>query len=225
MGGKERGDAGSPDQRIERIEHIGSRFRIEVAGRLVQQQQARRVGDRTGDGDALLLTAGKLGRVMAAALAKAHVVEQLRRPLRRNLLRQRADHLRHHHILQRRELGQEMVELVDKADVIAPDRRALIVAHGAAGLAAHIDLALIGTLQQAGQMQQRGLAGAGGRDKRHHLAAIQRQVGAFQDFKLAVGFVEDTGNTGKAQRRNGHGRALGWSCGGCGGSAGRAAHS
>ena len=42
--------------------------------------------------------------------------QELRRALLRLALRQAADELRHHHVLQRRELRQEMVELVDEAD-------------------------------------------------------------------------------------------------------------
>ena len=38
-------------------------------------------------------------------------------------LRQAADHLRHHHVLQRRELRQQVVELVDEADLGAADAR------------------------------------------------------------------------------------------------------
>ena len=61
------------------------------------------------------------------ALADPQVVEQFRRPPARLRLRQAADHLRHHHVLERRELRQQMVELVDEADVVAADARALVV--------------------------------------------------------------------------------------------------
>ena len=41
--------------------------RVEIAGRLVGQQHARRVGDRAGDGDALLLAAGQFRRPVRRA--------------------------------------------------------------------------------------------------------------------------------------------------------------
>ena len=54
-------------------------LRIEIAGRLVGQQQPRRVGDRAGDGDALLLAAGQFAGTMFEALAEAQKSQQLAR--------------------------------------------------------------------------------------------------------------------------------------------------
>ena len=51
--------------------------RIEIAGRLVGQQHARRVGDRARDRDALLLAAGKLRRAVFEALLQAEIAQQL----------------------------------------------------------------------------------------------------------------------------------------------------
>ena len=50
--------------------------RIEIAGRLVGEQHARAVGDRAGDGDALLFAAGKLGRPMRQAMAEPQIGEE-----------------------------------------------------------------------------------------------------------------------------------------------------
>ena len=44
--------------------------------------------------------------------------------------RQARDHLRQDEVLERRELRQQMMELVDEADLRAPQRRPLVVAHG-----------------------------------------------------------------------------------------------
>ena len=43
------------------VEHFRGEFRIQGACGLVQQKKARAGGERTGDGDALLLAAGQLG--------------------------------------------------------------------------------------------------------------------------------------------------------------------
>ncbi len=79
-----------------------------------------------------------------------------------------------------------MVELVDEADVVAADRGALVVGQPAAGATVEDHVAGVRPLQQAGQMQQRRLAGAGRRDQRHHLGAAQREVGAVQDRQLLL---------------------------------------
>ena len=53
--------------------------RIEIAGRLVGQQDARRIGDRARDGDALLLAAGELRRPVRQAVAQAEIGQKFRR--------------------------------------------------------------------------------------------------------------------------------------------------
>ena len=70
------------------------------------------------------------------ALADLHVVEQLRgRARAASLARQARDQLRHHDVLERRELRQQVMELVDEADIVAADRGALVVGQPAAGAA------------------------------------------------------------------------------------------
>ena len=53
--------AAEPDQLVE--DGVGG-FLIQVAGRLVRQQQHRLVGDGAGDGDALLFAAREPGRAV-----------------------------------------------------------------------------------------------------------------------------------------------------------------
>ena len=50
---------------------------VEIAGRLVGQEDARRVGDRARDGDALLLAAGQLGRPVRQALLETEIGQEL----------------------------------------------------------------------------------------------------------------------------------------------------
>ena len=56
---------------------------VEIAGRLVGQHQRRLVGERAGDGDALLLAARQLRRAMIEPLGKPERAEQLLGALRR----------------------------------------------------------------------------------------------------------------------------------------------
>ena len=66
----------------EELEHLAARGLVEVAGRLVGEDQGR-VGDqRAGDGDALLLAAGQLGRLVVDAVAEAEPLERRGRPAR-----------------------------------------------------------------------------------------------------------------------------------------------
>ena len=88
---------------FERFEDVTRRFRVEVAGRLVGQKQARGVGDRARNRHTLLLTAGQFCRSVLATMADAHVIEQLCRAFLRLCRRQTGNHLRHHDVLDRRE--------------------------------------------------------------------------------------------------------------------------
>ena len=62
----------------EREEFAGA-GRIEVAGRLVGKQHARPVGERAGDGDALLFPARQFRRAMVAPLTEPDALQQFAR--------------------------------------------------------------------------------------------------------------------------------------------------
>ncbi len=66
----------------EQREHRGARLDVEVAGRLVGQQQRRVVDQRAGDREALLLAAGELVRERAGDVAQPEPVDQRPRPAR-----------------------------------------------------------------------------------------------------------------------------------------------
>ncbi len=77
MGGDQRRQPRGPHQPGEAVEDEIRRGRVEVAGRLVGEQQARRVGDGAGDRHPLLLAAGKLARPVLGALLHPHIGEKL----------------------------------------------------------------------------------------------------------------------------------------------------
>ena len=58
-------------QLVEQVDDRGARARVEVAGRLVGQDDRRRPDERPGDGHALALAAGELRRVVVEAVLEA----------------------------------------------------------------------------------------------------------------------------------------------------------
>ena len=119
----------------KRAEHVVGGLRVEVAGRLVGQQHPGAVGDRAGDGDSLLFAAGQFRRAMALALSETEIGEQFARAGRGLSAREPRDHLRQDEILERRELRQQVMELVDEADVAcasAPSARSSLMVEVAA---------------------------------------------------------------------------------------------
>ena len=113
-------------ERLQQVEDLVAGLAIEVAGRLVAQQQRRIGDDRAGDADALLLAAGELARVVLRAVAEADDVERgRRRACVRSRLRQLGQQQRQLDVLARGQHRQQVVELEDEADVPrAPARRA-----------------------------------------------------------------------------------------------------
>ena len=57
-------------------QHLGARVAVEVAGRLVGEDQGGFRDDRAGDGDPLLLAAGQLGRLVVEPVAEAQAFER-----------------------------------------------------------------------------------------------------------------------------------------------------
>ena len=65
----------------QQVEDLLGALRVEVAGRLVGDEHGRVRHDRAGDGDALLLSAGELPRVVVRAVGQADDLERGQRAL------------------------------------------------------------------------------------------------------------------------------------------------
>src|SRR5579872_1170404 len=103
-----------------------------------------------------------------------------------------------------------MVVLVDEAEKLASQRRALAIAKFAGGLAVHHDIAAVGPLQQACDVQQGRLATAGLPDQGNDFAGPQLERGAPQYFQPAIALDERAAYFAQNQRRFPitHGEAL-----------------
>ena len=149
---------------FERLQHNRARLGIEVAGRLVGEQQRRIVGERPRNGDALLLSAGKLGRAVLHAVAQAEQVEQFfRAPLR--VAHGFACELhRQQDVFQRRQRRDQVEELEDEADLLVANFGELVFAHARDVDAVDLDFAMRRAVQPADQTEQGAFAAAGRSD-------------------------------------------------------------
>src|SRR5262249_47467798 len=82
----------------------------------VGEQNSRRIGDRTGDGDALLLAAGQFRGTMHQPFFETEIAEKLGGAVGRLLARQSADHLRQDDVFERGKFRQQMMKLINKSD-------------------------------------------------------------------------------------------------------------
>ena len=124
-------------QRREQAEHVFGALAIEVAGRLVGDDDLRIGDDGARDGDALLLATRELARRVIGPIGKVHQLERdVDAPfaLRFGEWRQEQRQL---DVLRRRQHGHQVVELEDEPDVARPPRGAGALAHPADLLAGH----------------------------------------------------------------------------------------
>ena len=96
-------------------------FLIEIAGRLISQQHAGARGEGAGNGHPLLLSAGKLARIMGEAVAEADAFEACLRSGCR--ITRALEFQRNGDILKGVECGDQMKGLEDDTDGIAPETR------------------------------------------------------------------------------------------------------
>ena len=169
-----------PRQLQHELEHALGRGAVQVARGLVGQH-AGRLGDQgTGDGHALALAARQLGRAVLHTPGQAHLGQHLLRAARAFLVGQAPDAQRHGHVVQRAELGQQVVELIDKTQVLVAQITLLRRRQLRQVLAMQVHAARGGRVQRAQQVQERALARARGADDGQRLARAHFQVHALQ---------------------------------------------
>ena len=164
---------------------------VEVAGRLVAEQDPGSLASARAIATRCCSPPESRAGPVPDARRETDPLEQPRRLFPRLPARRRGDHLRQHDVFERRKLRQQMMELVDKADLRAPQHGAPFVVEAAAILAADHHRTAVGTLQEAGDVQHRRLAGARGPDQCHDLAGPQDQVDPVQHDELDSGLLED----------------------------------
>ena len=126
----------------QHIENANPGLRIQSARRLVAEKHLGTLGDRSGNGDALLFATGKLGRKVVHALLQADKVQCLFR--RHGALRD-LGHQRH--VFPRRQAGDEVVELEDEADMVPSKAGELALGAGGQFAVFEEDLSVGGTVE------------------------------------------------------------------------------
>src|SRR5262245_2688523 len=153
---------------------------VEIAGRLVGDEDGRVRRERAGERHALLLAAGQLGRVVLPPLAQAHGGKLARGALLRVVDTGKLQ--RHGDVFQRRHGGNEMEGLKHDADIAPAEARQRVLAERTERFAGDHDRAGIGALQTGHDHQQGRFAGARRADEPDRLAASYMQVDVFEDM-------------------------------------------
>jgi hypothetical protein len=155
---------------LEQLEDLAARLRVEVAGRLVGEDDRRLRHERARDRDTLLLAARKLGGPVRQAVVEADPLHQLCELGAVRLLT--GDRERQEDVLLRGQHGKQVEELEDEADVLAPDTRDLVVRELAEPGSCDRDEAARRPVERGQDVHQRRLARARGAHDRRELAGL-----------------------------------------------------
>ncbi len=193
--------AAAPSVRIslQGLEDQVAGCRIEIASGFVGQNHARMVGGGAGNSDALLFAAGEFGRAMGGARGDAEHIEQFHGARIGVGRRLAGDQLRHGYVFERREFGQQVVELVDVTDRVATELGAAAITQFAGLVADNFDLAFLRAFEKAAEMQQGRLAGPRRRDKGDEFTAFDDEVGLIEHANLGCAFAIVTMDAGETQ--------------------------
>ena len=146
----------------QQAHHQGFVHFVEIAGGLVGKNQVGLIDERPRHAHALLLASGKLRGQMLQAAAQADAAQRLSGfPL----VRKTVEVLRQHNVFERREIGNQVELLKDKADFLSPKAGEFVGREAQYLLAIEHDAARRGSVEAAEDIEQRALARAG---RAHH---------------------------------------------------------
>src|SRR5205823_6150281 len=149
-------------QFLKERHHFHGRSAVEIARRLVGEEQPRLGDERSRDRNSLLLPAGQLARLVVEPVAETDTFERARRELFRVFLRARAVIEQWQlDVVQRGRTSQQIEALKDEAELLISYIRELILAQPLYADAIERIGALSRDIEAAENVHQRRLSGAG----------------------------------------------------------------
>src|SRR5688572_16551424 len=167
---------------------------IEVAGRLVGEQDFGIGHQRAGDGDALLLAARQLGRRVVGPRHEADPVERLERRLAPRGLAFAAIDQRQLDVLHRAGPREQVETLEHEAEILAPQQRALVAGERLDFGAEETKHPRSGHVEAAEDVHRGRLARARRAHDRDEVAALDGDVDPFQRLEGAGALAEGLGD-------------------------------
>ncbi len=163
-----------------------ARLRVQRAGRLVAQEELGLLRHRARDRHALLLAAGELRREVVEPVAEPHQLERLL-----GLHRVGRDLADQRDVLPGGQAGDEVVELEDEADELAPVARELVVVGVAQVQLLVAQRPVRGTVEPADDVEQRRLAASGRAEQDDELGVVQVEIDRAEGADLDLAHVVD----------------------------------
>ena len=164
------------DQIGEDLDDLVGPFGVQAGGGFIGQDHAGVVDQGAGDGDPLLLAAGKLAWQVVQAVFQAQTGQQVRGALTAvaTILLVQAQHQLD--IFEGAQIGHQVVGLEGEADLLAAEAGALDIVHLAQVLPVDQQLPFGGGQQTRQHGQHGGLPGAAGTDQADKLAGLDMSM-------------------------------------------------
>ena len=172
----------------EQIGDLPAGLLVEIAGRLVGDQDRRLRREGAGERHPLLFAAGEFAWIMRHAVGEPDIGEFALGPLEGVGVTGKFQ--RHGDVFQRRHVRDQVEGLEDDADVLAAECRELVLGQTRQFLAGNLDHALVGTLEPGEHHQKRRLAGAGWPDDADRFAPRDVEIEALQNMHGAMAATE-----------------------------------
>lgn len=179
-------DEGGSDAvgKAEEVAHdLGSIAGVEIAGRLVGEDDLGLVGEGARDGNPLLLSPTELGRQVVEALAETDEGEELTGTLFPILA---TDEARHHYVLQCAEFGEEEEALEDVAESLIAKAGLLLGGQRVDISVLNGDLPPLWTLKASESIHESGLPSAAGAAEKDLFSSFHGKVYATKDIELLL---------------------------------------
>ena len=199
MGDDDDGDALLAAGILQKLQDRPAGLVVQGAGGLVAEQELGVLREGSRDGDPLLLAAGELGREVVHPVGKAHVPQHLL-----GVQGVRADLGRQLHVLESRQVLDQVIELEDEADVPAAvlgELPGVVAAHLAA---VHQDGPLRAGVHPAQHVQHRGLARPAGAHDDHELPLLDLKADVVHGADLHLAAAVDLRHVPKGHERLAH---------------------
>ena len=172
--------------------HVFAAAAVERARRFVRKDDFAAVHQRTGDGHALLLAAGKFARLVFLFAFQPQFVQQHIRAAAAFGVADAGIYGRQGNVVARRNGAEQVVALENKAEAFAAQRGQFVRRHfGGFGAGDGISAAG-GRVQQAENVHQRGFAGARLPDNGDKIALFDGKVDVFQHVDAVFARAEIT---------------------------------
>ena len=187
--------ADDPIEFEHQVEHRVRVAAIEIARGFVRQHATRRRHECARECDTLALAARKLARQMADAMLEADARQHVVGTGPRRALVHSPNRERHGDVLQRSELRQQVMELVDEPERAIAQGPALCLGQRRQHCAFDTHFAAGRQVEPSQQVQQRAFAGTGCADDRRRMARGKAEIDLMENRQGAGGIANLLGQT------------------------------